>query len=97
MSEFNFKKEVVNATKSFFSPLITNNYHWYAFLFFESNNTSEIRSSTYMGYSHQGINIARINEAKQAAGVSSEAVLISVSYLGYMDEENFKNGDKTNW
>lgn len=62
--------------------------HWWSFVFSQTTNKTTITSSVYMGW-EQGeyVNIPRINSAKEAAGVSQEAVMLSCSYLGYMTKE----------
>lgn len=62
--------------------------HWWSFVFSQTTNGATTTASVYMGW-EQGeyVNIPRINSAKEAAGVSQEAVMLSCSYLGYMTKE----------
>ena len=55
--------------------------HWYAYSFLGQGNTY---SSTYVGYEDNNITMPRIRAAKVFAGVSPDAVVLSVSYLGRM-------------
>ena len=65
--------------------------HWYSFSFSGIHNASKLQcnASTYIGYADKFINQSRILYAKEAAGVSVDAVLLDVSYLGYMTKDHF--------
>lgn len=65
--------------------------HWYSFSFSGIDNASksQCNASTYIGYADKFINKSRILYAKEAAGVSVDAVLLNVSYLGYMTKDHF--------
>ena len=55
-------------------------FHYYSFAF----ATDHTRASVYIGYSDQVITMSRIAEAKKAASVSCNSVLLSCCYLGHM-------------
>lgn len=63
--------------------------HYYAFSFNFSDGISHGYACAYMGYPEQLVSVPRINEAKQAAGVpkGESAVLVGLSYMGYMTKE----------
>jgi hypothetical protein len=68
--------------------------HWYCFAFVGNSveDGKECRSCTYTGYLDKLITMPRIKENEQYAGMKDGAVLLSVSYLGYMTKEQVKNG-----
>ena len=59
--------------------------HWYAYAFFDNND----RACTYVGHIDNVVTKPRIEEAKVAAGVGPNAVLVGVSYLGLMTKHRF--------
>lgn len=65
--------------------------HWYSFSFsgIEKDSGRQCNASTYIGYEDNVVTMSRIKYAKYAAGVSIDAVLLNVSYLGYMTKEQF--------
>lgn len=72
--------------------------HWWSFVFSQTTNgTTTTTASVYLGWDQGGyVNIPRINSAKDYAGVSREAVMLSCFYLGHMTEEVMtlgENGD----
>jgi len=74
-------------------------HHWFAFCFVSGLNGELTHASAYVGIDCasgpiQGykVTLQDIQEAKQVANVPNNAVLISVSYLGMMTSEEFKNG-----
>jgi hypothetical protein len=72
--------------------------HWYCFSFSGKIDGSVVgmdcRASTYAGYKQKNITLEMITEQKKQAGVTSSAVLMSVSYLGYMTSEEFKGEEE---
>ena len=69
--------------------------HWWSFVFSQTTNGIRTTASVYMGW-EQGeyVNIPRINSARDAAGVSQEAVMLSCSYLGHMTKQMMLVGDE---
>ena len=65
--------------------------HWYAFTFMYSNavRMCYVYTSVYIGYNDRNVTLPRIKAAKLAQGIPESAVLMSVSYLGYMSEDEF--------
>lgn len=61
--------------------------HWFAYSFIGKVDSKEARGSVYVGYNNKLITRARINEAKKGSGLDSAAVLMAVSYLGRMTEQ----------
>jgi len=49
-------------------------------------------ASTYEGYVDKRLTLSRIAEGKRAAGVTDKAVLVSATYLGCMQKEEFRRG-----
>lgn len=66
--------------------------HWYCFAYIGNDLNSNLacHASTYTGYKNKKVTMDRIMKNKAHAGVTDEAVLLSVSYLGYMSNEEFK-------
>ncbi|MCZ4263121.1 hypothetical protein O4G76_20065 [Limimaricola sp. G21655-S1] len=54
--------------------------HYYCFSFLEA----PLSASIYIGYRDQQVTLNKISKAKKEAGVSQQAVLLAVSYLGHM-------------
>jgi hypothetical protein len=63
--------------------------HWFSYCFEESGGTRIVTTSAYIGYPEKAITKARIEAAKDAVDVSVDAVLLNVSYLGYMTRSQF--------
>ena len=65
--------------------------HWYSFSYEGANEdgTGHCVANCYVGYYFKGITKPMIQENKKAAGVSQDAALLSVSYLGKMTREQF--------
>ena len=63
--------------------------HWYCFSYNGTNPQTglDCAASTYAGYERQRVTKPMIDENKKHAGVNEGAVLIAVSYLGYMTRE----------
>jgi len=64
--------------------------HWFSFTFSEVQDSSQVIASTYTGYDCKNLNMNRINENKGYAHLSQSAVLMGVSYLGYMSKDEFE-------
>lgn len=72
------------------------NKHWWSFVFSQTTNGTITTASVYMGWEQgQYVNIPRINSAKDSAGVSQEAVMLSCSYLGHMTKEVMMLGESS--
>lgn len=68
------------------------NFHYYCFTFEGktiSSNEAGI-SSVYWGLKNKNITYPNMMEAKQLADMNSEAVLLGISYFGYMTAQEFK-------
>jgi hypothetical protein len=65
--------------------------HWYSLVFQEVLAGSMKYQSTYLGLDEPKVALHRIQDAKKGAGVAANAVLLSVSFLGEMTEEEFKS------
>jgi hypothetical protein len=63
--------------------------HWFSYCFQESGGTRIVTASAYIGYPESAITKERIEVAKDGAGVSVNAVLLNVSYLGHMTRSQF--------
>jgi hypothetical protein len=61
-------------------------YHYYAFCFMGTG----MWASTYIGYKIKDlITLSMIQDAKVAAKISQDSVLVSISYLGHMTHKDF--------
>ena len=69
--------------------------HWYCFSYIGHgiDDGLTINVSTYTGYFKKNVTNAMILKNKEYAGVTHTAVLIAVSYLGYMTREEFEGVD----
>lgn len=68
--------------------------HWWSFVFSQTTNGTTTTVSVYLGWDQGGyVNIPRINSAKDSAGVSREAVMLSCLYLGHMTKEVMMLGE----
>lgn len=69
--------------------------HWYAFSFrYEARGIKQC-GCTYIGYPQKDkITKTRIDEAKVAAEVHEDAVLLGISYLGKMTRAQMTGGDE---
>jgi len=65
--------------------------HFYSFTFSYKDKIKESTASIYIGYKKRNITKLHIKKAKEAIPIIQSAVLISVCYLGYMTEKEFKN------
>ena len=70
--------------------------HWYCFSYIGKDIKTGLTANgcTYSGYTEEGVTLQAITENKQNAGVTDDAVLISVSYLGKMTKEVFTGKSK---
>jgi hypothetical protein len=71
--------------------------HYYSLAFSDSNGNSMAKASVYIGYPKKHITLPRIASAKESAGVSQDAVMLSCCYLGKMTEKEMKTGNKTKY
>lgn len=70
--------------------------HWYCFTYIGTDlktNTHGAYASAYSSYTKNFVTLRMINNNKQHAGLKNDAVLLSVSYLGYMTKEEFDGSD----
>jgi len=67
-------------------------FHYYCFSYIgkDLNTGKDCQASTYTGYSEKEITIPMVNENKKNAGVTGDAVLLAVSYLGFMIRETMQ-------
>lgn len=66
--------------------------HYYCFSFKSTNGISTTEGSAYIGYVEKDfITMARLNAAKAGAEMPQNAVVVSISYLGYMTPEEFRS------
>lgn len=61
-------------------------FHFYCFSFLDKGNHN---ASTCFGIQRQAISRSVIKKARERAGVTEEAVILGVSYLGEMTEAEF--------
>jgi hypothetical protein len=64
--------------------------HWFIYTFMYINENYKIVTNFTMGYSSKRINKADIAEAKSLAHAPENAVVMNISYLGYMTQEEFE-------
>jgi hypothetical protein len=64
-------------------------YHYYSFVFTISEEGTTTTASIYLGNPKKIVTKSQINSAKKAAGMSSDAVMLSCSYLGKMTKYEF--------
>lgn len=57
--------------------------HWYMFVFMYSNSVKAVTQSHYLSFDNMDVTVGRIERAKQAAGVPSDAVCTGFFYCGY--------------
>lgn len=60
--------------------------HWFSFVYIckDAKSGQDVTASTYTGYKTKNITVKIVAENKENAGVTDEAVLIDLPYLGYM-------------
>ncbi len=65
--------------------------HWYALSYRGKclDSSHQADATTYTGYPDTNLTMDHIMEGKENAGVRGDAVLISVSYLGFMTRKEF--------
>ncbi|MCK2122060.1 hypothetical protein [Pseudomonas sp. PNPG3] len=68
------------------------NYHFYLFSFYESTQDHTRHVSVSFGVPNQRVTKAALDKAREGAAVGTNATLLSVSYLGYMTQEEFDQG-----
>lgn len=65
--------------------------HFYAYSFIDTELTGKtIHASVYVGHPDKIVTVPRINDAKQKAGVTLNAVLIGLAYMGRMTSATAK-------
>lgn len=76
------------------AELEANKRHWYCFSYVgkavDTNDT--VNACTYTGFSKQEVTLADIKENKANAGVTDKAVLMGLSYCGFMTKKQFTEG-----
>lgn len=66
-------------------------FHYYCFTFVDNLDEGDFTyATTYKGYLDQVITLPRIANAREEAGVTSVAVMLSCAYLGYMTPVDFR-------
>ena len=68
--------------------------HWYSFCFMQTDPITNTMTfgNGYSGLRYQRVTLQAIETAREYAGVTDGAVLMSVSYLGYMTVDQFREG-----
>ncbi|KXS55140.1 MAG: hypothetical protein AWU57_486 [Marinobacter sp. T13-3] len=68
--------------------------HWWSISFNGRNRETGIPCDgcAYIGFPDDRLSIARIKRAKQAAGVTDDAVMIAATYMGYMTRAELDQG-----
>lgn len=72
---------------------MTKKLYYYAFAFTWTSNGQNFTASVYIGYPERLVTVPRIQEAKRQAEAPSDAVMIELSYMGYMTPEVAKGED----
>ena len=69
--------------------------HWFCFTYSGKDNDSgrQCFACTYTGYNDKIISKRMIDHEKYNAGVKQDAVLLAVSYLGYMTKAEMTGED----
>ena len=62
--------------------------HWYNLCFISGNGTRQIHSNVYIGLHNQAITKPIIDSQRE--NLEGNAVLLSVSYLGFMNSSTFE-------
>lgn len=65
-------------------------YHYFALSFTHSEHGNTLLGSAYIGYTSKLITLPRLTEAKKSLGMSTDSVVTSVSYLGYMTHKTLQ-------
>lgn len=68
-------------------------HHYYLFSFYESTTEHARHVSVSFGVPNPRVTQAALNKARQGANVGPNSVLLSVSYLGYMTQEEFNEAE----
>jgi len=64
--------------------------HYYSLTFSAGQHRM---GSVYIGYNDQSVSCQRLKEAKQAAGMPLNSVVVAVCYLGHMTAEEMRADD----
>ena len=64
--------------------------YWYCFSYIGNSGGSNANACTYVGYDKKRITKQMIEENKTYAGLGSNSVLISATFLGYMTRAEFE-------
>ena len=73
---------------------MSENIHWYAYSYIGKDVFGHpSNGSVYIGYRDKKITKSRIQNNKKHAGVRDDAVLIAVTYCGYMTKEEFMENE----
>jgi hypothetical protein len=77
-------------------------WHYYSFCWFWTDVGQSFYANTYSGFSDHYVTLASINRARESANdcrplsepwIPSRAVVMSISYLGHMTSEDFREGE----
>ena len=63
--------------------------HWYCFSYVGAVDSGLQHGCSYVGYESENITHRNIKENKRNAGMKDDAVLVSVTRLGYMTKQEF--------
>lgn len=66
--------------------------HWYMFVFVYSNSIKTVTKNHYSGFDDMDVTIDRIERAKQAAEIPSDAVCTGFFYCGYHTRDEMAKG-----
>ncbi len=67
--------------------LVMLHYYCFSYIGKDSETGEDCQASTYTGYPEKGITMPMIDENKKNACVNNGAVLLAVSYLGFMTRD----------
>lgn len=70
--------------------LVMLHYFCFSYIGKDLETGRDCQGSTYVGYHDKLITKPMIDRNKELAGVTNEAVLIAVSYLGFMTKETMQ-------
>ena len=71
--------------------------HFYSFAFCDNRDNQIIVVSVYIGYRYKLVSRPQIEKAKEEAGISNNATMLSCCYLGKMTTGGAKTGSMLNW
>lgn len=63
--------------------------HWFCFTYTETTDAGVVYADTYTGYPTEHVTKQMIEQNKEYAGVTKKAVLMAMSYLGWMPTNEF--------